>query len=651
MAPVRVEDGVYRPAGELGAIAVPDTLRSLIAARLDALDPADRSTVQDASVLGQTVTLRALSAVSGHDELDLASRMRVLVRQELFAVQADPSSPERGQYAFVQSLIREVAYGTLGRRERRARHLAAARHFEALGDDELAGVLATHYLAAYAASSPGEEATAVGAQARLALRSAGDRAGALGAHDQAIAFYLQAAEVTSAPADLATLHLRAARAATGAGRHDEAERVARMAIDDARVTGDVALSAVAVAELGSVMLYANKPVEASTTLRDALEQLPSDAPDDARARLLCTLSRAYMRIDEHAAAIATADLALPIAERLGLEGVLADALNNKAAALGSVGRHREAIALMGLAIEVAHVAGLVSEEIRARNNLAGISWALSPARTYQLVAETIPLVRRIGDRSQLAWLLGIACGAAWQTATDWDGMVALTREAIATSGSLTDRALAWSGLAVILVCRGEPVDDGLAVMIEAARESSETLLTSSADALQGDLAFMRGDLPEALRHYVRAAGHETMAGAYLPLAIRAAVWAGDVAGARAAAAALDADVNATTPLALAHRAVASAGLAALDGRPDDAVAPYREAIRRYLDVGADLEAALATIDLLRVADAYSPEARRLAEEARATLERVDARAWLERLDAALAAGQEGPTGLKTSARS
>ena len=34
-------------------------------------------------------------------------------------------------------------------RDRRARHLAAARYFEGIGDDELAGALAAHYVAAY----------------------------------------------------------------------------------------------------------------------------------------------------------------------------------------------------------------------------------------------------------------------------------------------------------------------------------------------------------------------------------------------------------------------------------------------------------------------------------------------------------------------
>ena len=53
-------------------------------------------------------------------------------------MEIDPRSPERGQYAFVQALIREVAYNTLSKKDRKAKHLAAARWFESLGNEELA---------------------------------------------------------------------------------------------------------------------------------------------------------------------------------------------------------------------------------------------------------------------------------------------------------------------------------------------------------------------------------------------------------------------------------------------------------------------------------------------------------------------------------
>ena len=58
-------DGAYRPARELGPLAIPETLRSLIASRLDALEPADRALVADASVLGQAFGIGGLSALCG----------------------------------------------------------------------------------------------------------------------------------------------------------------------------------------------------------------------------------------------------------------------------------------------------------------------------------------------------------------------------------------------------------------------------------------------------------------------------------------------------------------------------------------------------------------------------------------------------------
>ena len=171
-----LEDGAYRPIGDLTDLAVPATLTALIASRLDGLAPADRALVCDAAVLGQSFTRAGLRAVSGRAEDELDGSLRTLVRRELIILEADPRSPERGQYAFVQALVREVAYNTLSKRDRKLRHLAAARFFEALDSDELAGALAGHYLAAYQNAGDGAEAEALAAQARITLRAAAERA-------------------------------------------------------------------------------------------------------------------------------------------------------------------------------------------------------------------------------------------------------------------------------------------------------------------------------------------------------------------------------------------------------------------------------------------------------------------------------------------
>ena len=145
---LRVEEGAYVPIGDLSTLAVPETLTALISSRLDALEASDRSLIHDAAVLGQSFTVDALAAVSGVASSDLEIRVAVLVRRELLTRQVDARSPELGQIAFVQALIREVAYNTLSKKDRKVRHLAAARYFEQLGSDELASALAGHYLAA-----------------------------------------------------------------------------------------------------------------------------------------------------------------------------------------------------------------------------------------------------------------------------------------------------------------------------------------------------------------------------------------------------------------------------------------------------------------------------------------------------------------------
>src|SRR5436853_356709 len=77
---------------------------------------------------------------------------------------------------------------SLSHRDRKARHLAAARFFESIGTDELAGALAGHYLAALSYAAEGPEADALAVQARIALRGAAERAASLGAHEQALTF-------------------------------------------------------------------------------------------------------------------------------------------------------------------------------------------------------------------------------------------------------------------------------------------------------------------------------------------------------------------------------------------------------------------------------------------------------------------------------
>ncbi|HEY7935725.1 MAG TPA: adenylate/guanylate cyclase domain-containing protein, partial [Candidatus Limnocylindrales bacterium] len=341
-----LDEGVYHPVGDLTNLAVPETLSALIASRLDGLAPADRALVSDAAVLGQSFTPAGLAAVSSIPEGELEPRLRALVRRELLTLETDPRSPERGQYAFVQALIREVAYNTLAKRDRKSRHLAAARFFESLGTDEIAGGLAGHYLAAYQNSPEGPEAVALAVQARIALVAAAERAAALRSHDQALRYFEQALMVTIDPADTAVLLERAGAAASAAGHHANAESLYRRSAEAYRALGDRAGEARTTASIASVMLNAGRVADAIAVLEAAADAFADLAGVPAGIALHAQLARAHFLAEHDQVALEWADRTIAAAERNDLVAIVADTLITKGGLLARFGRPHEGLALM-----------------------------------------------------------------------------------------------------------------------------------------------------------------------------------------------------------------------------------------------------------------------------------------------------------------
>ena len=307
-----------------------------------------------------------MAAVAGADASEVEPRLRSLVRREVLTHVADPRSPERGQFAFVQALIREVAYNRLARRDRKVRHLAAARWFESLGEDELAAALAGHYLAARSLATDAAEADALAAQARIALRSAADRAASLGSHRQALALYDQALEVTSDPLAVAELSERAGNSAVADSNADAATAHFSRAADSYRSLGDRSAAASAISRLADY-LSSIRLIDRVVPLVDAAVIEFADLGDDpGRIRILARRARLASMTSDFPTAIATADEVLTAAEAGDLLDVLTDALATKSGALAGMGRFREANALIEASATLAEEQGLTTTMLRAR---------------------------------------------------------------------------------------------------------------------------------------------------------------------------------------------------------------------------------------------------------------------------------------------
>ena len=128
---------------------IPATVRSLLAARIDALPEAEQDVLQHAAVVGRRFWPSALEP-RWRDE-PLAPILRSLERSGFIVARATSSLPGERELAFVHGLTREVAYRSIPRGARCRVHAAVAAWVEGLaGDrrDEYLDVLAHHYEAA-----------------------------------------------------------------------------------------------------------------------------------------------------------------------------------------------------------------------------------------------------------------------------------------------------------------------------------------------------------------------------------------------------------------------------------------------------------------------------------------------------------------------
>jgi len=647
---LELADGIYRPVADLTSLAVPETLTALIASRLDRLSPDDRALVSDAAVLGQSFTLAGLSAVSGIAQADLELRLHALVRRELLTLEADPRSPERGQYAFVQALIREVAYNTLARADRKARHLAAARFFEALGSDELAGALAGHYLAAQENAAEGPEADALAGQARIALRAAAERAAGLGSHDQALTFFDQALTVTSDPAGRAELLERAGDEASAASRHDAAERHLRAAVEARRRLDDRPGTAGAIAALGRALNWAYRTADVVALLEPAAAEFADLSAEPAVIELGGQLARACLLANDNRGAIEVTDRVLDAAEHADLRAVVADALVTRGSALAFLGRPAEGLALLAAGQAIAEAEGLGSVALRAIGNRSAVEGGRDPRAAVETVRDGLVVARRLGRRLAATVLIVNGVESALRTG-DWPWAFASLEATLGDDLEPPDRAgvlQAWVGLAAV---RGDPTAGLLEEVRQIVGASTDPPKLAIVEIATAFDAFGSGRLDDAQRAWHRVAD---LAIEYLPVSIaraaRVALWLGDADQVRRDLDILDAS-GIHGPAIEADRQTIRAGLAALEGRPADAIARYREALRAWRDLGLVWDEALAGIDMATLLEPSDPDTQAAAARSREILVRLGSAPVVERLEAALARADRlsWPTGSTAAA--
>lgn len=142
---LRGKRGAYQLATPVRSLAIPGSVRSVLAARIDRLDDDEKLLVQAASVIGKTFEEPVLEKTTRRPRSQLAAPLASLRSAEMLVETA--LFPVRG-FAFKHPLTQEVAYHSQLQERRAETHRAVARalldlHSAAL--DEKAALLAHHY--------------------------------------------------------------------------------------------------------------------------------------------------------------------------------------------------------------------------------------------------------------------------------------------------------------------------------------------------------------------------------------------------------------------------------------------------------------------------------------------------------------------------
>ena len=640
----------YQPTAQIETLDVPSSLQALIAARLDHLSPEERRVLQDASVLGRTFTVQGLEAVSRLDEAGLQGILGSLVRKEMLSLRTDPLSPERGQFGFLQDLVRRVAYDMMSKRDRRPRHLAAADYLISVAGDEdedIIEVIAAHLLDAYQSAPDGDDAAAVRQRAHEAQVRAGDRAASLGANLAAQRYYERASTLTDDQVVRAALIERAGMMAAVGARIEEAAAFYEDAQRRFEEAGEAHAAARVSARAAESMWDLGRFRDGLTSMDAAFELLSEDAPDADLAQLAAQIGRFAFFFGDGDVGLKRIEAALAIAEELDLPEVYSQAMNTKALILNSHGRVRESRALLNDALAVAIDHDKPSAALRAHNNLADLDCQDDRyANAQRHIDEGLVLARRVGDRYWEQIFLGFiyprfALGqwaAALQSMDElggWD-------EHIRSRTSFTQGFVAF-GVAIHMhqgdVAGAERLLTSFAALADSAdvqeRAEYQTALATMR-AATGDLASAR----EAAEAAIDAAGDlgpdDYRVASSRVIAIDAAVALGDLDGAEALIAASGVDRAGQRrhfKLAQAMRAraaldVARGDSAGVEDARKGAIGLFREIDYPFWTAVMLYEHASWLLDQQRTSDAAP-----FLVDARLIFEGLGAMPWVERVEA------------------
>ncbi len=400
---------------------LPDSLRGIVAARVDNLNARERAVLEGAAVIGSSGRIRHLQIMSdqSHGDGDITPTLELLEQKGLLSL-------DGSRYSFKSDVVRDVAYGTITKAVRAKRHYDFAEH---LASTQTGGIrnsvvvaIADHYRAAAELSS---ELSSVGSTDRLDakekalfwLRQAGDRALAVDQPVQAAKWFSYGVAMATDP--VTAVDFLYGRASARCEVHDIRGSKADLDRLDELVV-DPKMKAKVLMIRGDTDRKAGDLDLASSRLREAADRLGVLGSYNDQAKALRLLGLAEMRRLDGSLAHQALEASRRVAADAGDKGGEAWALQSLAWLAFRYGRTIEAKGLVDDAMRVFEELGDRGGLTRTKSIDAWVAFHQGRAGDAQLlVDEVLPETRRRGD----PWSEGLTLNLAASLKL-WSGQAA-----------------------------------------------------------------------------------------------------------------------------------------------------------------------------------------------------------------------------------
>jgi adenylate cyclase len=450
-----------REEGTSGTEALPETVHSVLAARLDALPRPERRVLQHASVVGHTFWEGSLAGLTTEERVDLGPALAALQEKDLIVPSPGSRLAGEREYAFKHVLIRDVAYSTLPKAVRAGKHAEVGAFIEERAADRSEGVVAMvaeHYGRAAALAEAADldpaELERIDARALHALEAAGDGSAALYSNQEALAHYEMALSLRRQldPESRARISEKLGDVALRLGHVDQAVEAWERCMEHHRREEDLSRVGDLHRKIGAGLWHKGDREGSIEHYQRGIDLLKDGPPSLELVRLYEEAASLYMHTGDNMLAIYASEKALRLAERLG-EAAAASRAH------GIFGR----------------VFGRIGDSERARENLE---------RSVELARDTDP-----GEAVRALLALGYHLEVS---EADYDGAAAAYGEALELAqqtGDLPSQVELYAALAQLALHRGD---------WEAVSSKTDAAATlAEREGLQGKLCFpysMRGVL-------------------------------------------------------------------------------------------------------------------------------------------------------------